>query len=82
MERLFQAKTDAESALVLTITTHKDANTRKKALVALRVLNGVPANDLYAIRSKENYSRIPGKPIGWNRFNNASLFYDDCRIQR
>ena len=82
MERLFEAKTDAESALVLTITTHKDQKVRKNALIALRVLNGIPANDLYTIRSKENYSRIPGKPIGWNRFNNASLFYDDCRIQR
>jgi len=82
MERLFTPKTAQETELVNTITRNSDRKLRLKALKQLRIINGVDANDLYTIRSKENYTNIKGKPAYFTKFNNASIVYDDCKLIR
>ena len=82
MERLFEPKTEQEIELVKIIKTHFDKNTRKKALKELLVLNGFPKNELYAIRSREIYDRIPNKPPTWRRFRMATIVYNDTMIKR
>ena len=82
MERIFEAKNEKEQELVQIIKTNSDKNSRKKALQQLLVLNGLDKNDLYSIRSKEVYVRIPNKPPTWMKFWSASIVYDDCLIKR
>ena len=82
MERLFEPKTEQETELVKIIKTNTDKAKRKKALQELLVLNGFDKNDLYGIRSKEIYTRIPNKPPTWQRFWSASIVYDDCKLRR
>jgi hypothetical protein len=82
MERLFEPKNEQESELVKIIKTDKDKTKRKKALQKLLVLNGFDKNDLYSIRSKEVYARIPNKPPTWKSFWSASIVYDDCKLKR
>ena len=82
MERIFEAKTAEEKQLVQIIKTNPDKKSRKKALQQLLVLNGLDKNDLYSIRSKEVYTRIPNKPPTWMKFWSATIVYDDCLINR
>lgn len=82
MERLFEPKTEQEAELVKIIKTHSDKDTRKKALKELLVLNGFDKKELYAIRSKETYDRIPNKPSTWMRFRMASIVYNDTMLKR
>ncbi len=82
MERLFEPKTEQENELVKIIKTDQDKTKRKKALQQLLVLNGFDKNDLYSIRSKEVYARIPNKPPTWTRFWSASIVYDDTKLTR
>jgi hypothetical protein len=82
MERLFEPKTEQENELVKIIKTDQDKAKRKKALQQLLVLNGFDKNDLYSIRSKEVYTRIPNKPPTWTRFWSASIVYDDTKMKR
>ena len=82
MERLFEPKTEQETELVKIIKTHSDKDTRKKALKELLVLNGFDKKELYAIRSKEIYDRIPNKPPTWQRFRMASIVYNDTMLKR
>jgi len=82
MERLFEPKTERENELVQIIKTDQDKAKRKKALQQLLVLNGFDKNDLYSIRSKEVYTRIPNKPPTWTRFWSASIVYDDTKMKR
>ena len=82
MERLFEPKNEQESKLVEIIKTDQDRSKRKKALQQLLVLNGFDKNDLYSIRSKEVYARIPNKPPTWTRFCSASIIYDDTKLKR
>lgn len=82
MERIFEPKTEQEKELVSLIKTSPIRATRRKALKQLLVLNGFTKNELYAIRSKEVYSRIPNKPPTWQRFYSATIMYDDCRLKR
>lgn len=82
MERLFEAKTEKEQELVYIIKTNSDLKTRRKALKDLLVLNGFDKNELYAIRSKEVYIRIPNKPPTWMRFFSASIIYEDTLLKR
>lgn len=82
MERLFEAKTEKEQELVYIIKTNSDLKTRRKALKDLLVLNGFDKNELYAIRSKEVYTRIPNKPPTWMRFFSASIIYEDTLLKR
>lgn len=82
MEHIFEAKTEEEKQLVQIIKTNPDRNSRKKALKQLLVLNGLDKNNLYAIRSKEVYVRIPNKPPTWTRFWSATVIYDDCLLKR
>ena len=82
MERIFKPKTEQEVELVKIIKTNPEKTTRKKALNQLLVLNGFDKNELYAIRSKEVYQRIPNKPPTWKRFYSATIFYDDCKLKR
>ena len=82
MERIFEPQTEQEIELVKIIKTNPEKTTRKKALKQLLVLNGFDKNELYAIRSKEVYSRIPNKPPTWKRFYSATILYDDCKLKR
>ena len=82
MERLFEPKTEQENELVKIIKTDQNKAKRKKALQQLLVLNGFDKNDLYSIRSKEVYTRIPNKPPTWTRFWSASIVYDDTKMKR
>ena len=82
MERLFEPKNEQENELVKIIKTDQDKVKRKKALKELLVLNGLDKSDLYTIRSKEVYTRIPNKPPTWKRFWSASIVYDDTRLKR
>ena len=82
MERLFEPRTEQEAALVEIIRTSPLKGARKKALMQLLVLCGFDKCELYAIRSKEVYQRIPNKPKTWQRFCSATIFYDDCRLKR
>ena len=82
MERIFEPKSEQEASLVKVIKTSPVKAIRKKALGQLLVLNGFDKNDLYAIRSKEVYQRIPNKPPTWQRFCSATIFYDDCKLKR
>ena len=82
MERLFEPKTEQEAELVKIIKTNSDKDTRKKALKELLVLNGFDKKELYAIRSKETYDRIPNKPPTWMRFRMASIVYNDTMLKR
>ena len=82
MERLFEPKNEQEFKLVEIIKTDQDKSKRKKALQQLLVLNGFDKNDLYSIRSKEVYARIPNKPPTWKRFWSASIVYDDTKLKR
>lgn len=82
MERIFEAKTDREIELVKILKTSANKNSRKKALQELLKINGCDKNDLFAIRSKEVYARIEGKPKTWRRFFSATIVYDDRLIHR
>ena len=82
MERIFEPKTEQEFELVEIIKTNSDKNARKKALQQLLILNGFDKNYLYAIRSKEVYSRIPNKPPTWKRFYSATVLYNDTMLKR
>jgi hypothetical protein len=82
MELLFQPKTEKEIELVSIIKFNPDKKNRKKALEQLRVLNGLSKDDYLSIRSKEFYSKIANKPIGWNRFSHASIVYDNTMLKR
>jgi hypothetical protein len=82
MERIFEPKSDKEKELVQIIKTNPDKAKRASAIKQLRLLNGIDKNDLYAIRAKDVYGRIPNKPPTWTRFYSASIFYDDCLLKR
>lgn len=82
MERIFEPKTEKEIELVKIIKTNSNKAARKKALQQLLILNGIDKNDLYAIRSKEVYSRIPNKPATWKRFHSATVMYDDTILKK
>jgi hypothetical protein len=82
MERIFEPKTEQEVELVKVIKTNPDKAARKKALQQLLVLNGFDKNDLYSIRSKEVYTRIPNKPPTWKRFYSATVLYNDIMLKR
>ena len=82
MERIFEPKTQQEIELVQIIKTSQIKADRKKALQKLLILNGFDKNDIYSIRSKEVYARIPNKPPTWTRFWSATIVYDDCKIKR
>lgn len=82
MERLFVPKNEDEKALVDIITKNTEKATRKKALIQLLKLNGFDKNELYAIRAKEVYQRIPNKPPTWKRFSHASIVYNDTLLKR
>lgn len=82
MERIFEPKTQEEIELVQIIKTSQIKVDRKKALQKLLILNGCDKNDIYSIRSKEVYARIPNKPPTWTRFWSATIVYDDCKIKR
>lgn len=82
MERIFEPKTEQELSLVRVIKSNPDKSERKKALQQLLKINGFDKNELYAIRSKEIYQRIPNKPPTWQRFRSATLFYNDTMLKR
>lgn len=82
MERLFEPKNEQEKALVDIIKNNPEKATRKKALIELLKLNGFDKNELYAIRSKEVYQRIPNKPTTWKRFSHALIIYNDLLLKR
>lgn len=82
MERLFEAKTEAEAELVKVIKTSKIKAERQKALKKLLTINGLQKDDLYAIRSKELYVSIPGKPSYYKSFYSASVVYEDTLLKR
>ena len=82
MERIFEPKTEQEVELVKVIKTSTAKAARKKALQQLLVLNGLDKNDVYSIRSKEVYARIPNKPPTWKRFYSATVLYNDTILKR
>ena len=82
MERIFEPKTEQEVELVKVIKTSHAKAARKKALQQLLVLNGLDKNDVYSIRSKEVYARIPNKPPTWKRFHSATILYNDTILKR
>lgn len=82
MERLFIPKTEKEDALLQTAKYSPDKKKRRGAIKELRKLNNVPKDDLYSIRVKELYDHIPGKPVGWTRFREAVVFYNDILLKR
>lgn len=82
MERIFEPKTPQEIELVKTIKTSQIKTDRKKALQMLLVLNGFNKNELYAIRTKEVYSRIPNNPSTWMRFCSSTIVYNSCLLKR
>lgn len=82
MERIFEPKNEQEKTLVDVIKTNHDKKTRKNALVELLKINGFDKNELFAIRSKEFYMRIPNKPSTWKRFSHAYILYNDILLKR
>ena len=88
MYRLFVSKTDNEEQLVKIIKTSKDLKQRKKALLELRFLCGIPKDDcekmvgLVSIKTTEVYQKIKNKNWYCQQFSHATIYYEDTMIKR
>lgn len=88
MYQLFVPKTENENQLVKIIKTSKDLKQRKKALLELRFLCGIPKNDcdkmvgLVSIKTTEVYQKIKNKNWYCQQFSHATIYYEDTMIKR
>jgi DNA-directed RNA polymerase specialized sigma subunit len=88
MYRLFVAKTENEEQLVQIIKTSQDLKARRKALLELRFLCGVPKDEcgkmlgLVTIKTREVYQKIKNNNWYCQKFSHAIIEYEDTMIKR
>ena len=88
MYRIFVAKTENEEQLAKIIKTSQDLKARKKALLELRILCGIPKNEsnkmlgIVSIKTREVYQRIKNNNWYCQKFSHAIIEYEDTIIKR
>ena len=88
MYRIFVSKTENEEQLAQIIKTSQDLQARKKALLELRVLCGVPKNEsnkmlgIVSIKTREVYQKTKNNNWYCQKFSHAIIEYEDTMIKR
>ena len=88
MYRIFVPKTENEEQLAQIIKTSQDLKARKKALLELRVLCGIPKNEsdkmlgIVSIKTREVYQKTKNNNWYCQKFSHAIIEYEDTMIKR
>ena len=88
MYKLFVPKTEKEKELAEIIKTSKDLKERRKALLELRFICGIPKDEcnsmrgITSIKTREVYQKMKNQQWYFQKFSHALIEYEDTLIKR